>query len=149
MPTFVTNNSSDELYFFSTSATISAGDLRKALGTPPMPLCHKSRNSSLGMPPSCCKAHVGEGSLCELKQAAHSFERISCIPDRLTGQEKQIFFHHRSAICLYPGEMFQQILPGLIGKLCVNFLLHWAPGGPAAHGWLVGFAVVHMSFDSI
>ena len=39
---------------------------------------------------------------------------------RLTGQEKQIFFHHRSAICLYPG-------------------------GPAAHGWLVGFAVVHMN----
>ncbi|CAK9024211.1 unnamed protein product [Durusdinium trenchii] len=41
---------------------------------------------------------------------------------RLTGHEKQIFFHHRSAICLYPG-------------------------GPAAHGWLVGFAVVHMPFD--
>lgn len=31
--------------------------------------------------------------------------------DRLTGQDKQIFFHHRSAICLYPGEIlvFQQI----------------------------------------
>lgn len=39
---------------------------------------------------------------------------------RLSGHEKQIFFHHRSAICLYPG-------------------------GPAAHGWLVGFAVVHMN----
>ncbi|CAJ1443309.1 unnamed protein product, partial [Effrenium voratum] len=39
---------------------------------------------------------------------------------RLSGHEKQIFFHHRSAICLYPG-------------------------GPAKHGWLVGFAVVHMN----
>ena len=42
-----------------------------------------------------------------------------------------------------------QILPCLIGKLCFNLCSYWAPGGPAAHGWLVGFAVVHMSFDSI
>ena len=42
-----------------------------------------------------------------------------------------------------------QILPCLIGKLCVNLCSYWAPGGPAAHGWLVGFAVVHMSFDCI
>ena len=42
-----------------------------------------------------------------------------------------------------------QILPCLIGKSCVNLCSYWAPGGPAAHGWLVGFAVVHMSFDSI
>ena len=42
-----------------------------------------------------------------------------------------------------------QILPCLIGKLCVKLCSYWAPGGPAAHGWLVGFAVVHMSFDSI
>ena len=44
---------------------------------------------------------------------------------------------------------FMQILPCLIGKLCVKLCSYWAPGGPAAHGWLVGFAVVHMSFDSI
>ncbi|CAE7023989.1 unnamed protein product, partial [Symbiodinium natans] len=59
----------------------------------------------------------------EAKASSFDDEHITYVLQssrRLSGHEKQVFFHHRSAICLYPG-------------------------GPSNHGWLVGFAVVHMN----
>ncbi|OLP96730.1 hypothetical protein AK812_SmicGene21015 [Symbiodinium microadriaticum] len=59
----------------------------------------------------------------EVKASSFDDEHVTYVLQssrRLSGHEKQVFFHHRSAICLYPG-------------------------GPSSHGFLVGFAVVHMN----
>ncbi|CAJ1435103.1 unnamed protein product, partial [Effrenium voratum] len=69
----------------------------------------------------CSEYAEGAFALGDLKPSGYDDAHVTYVLEssrRLSGHEKQIFFHHRSAICLYPG-------------------------GPAKHGWLVGFAVVH------